>query len=325
MHLAPLFRHSLDIARLLADHPPLFRHPHKAAIHRLVAADRDHRGRSLHVSRWTAASLPDRLERSTLAIDLRDDFFAYEPTPQDETCWHLNFAHPDVFAFYDSHLFAQDEIQVLEHPALASVRLFLQRGGMSTMVAEDHPTPILVRDVPRWCRISTRPDAAAGRPMGIYGNHFSKAPLPAVLDAVTPLRPATDSNIIAIAAPANGFGRYSSADIALILLTALAGFAAARTESVDADPRTRVVVHTGLWGCGAFGGNRTLMLLLQMIAAAHARIDCLVIHAPGAAAEFAAARSLLDDLLPAAASTSATTLIERTTALGLEWGVGNGT
>ena len=60
----------------------------------------------------------------------------------------------------------------------------------------------------------------------------------------------------------------------------------------------RVVVHTGHWGCGAFGGNRVLMALLQVVAARMAGLERLVFHAgaPGGDAPIYEALSLLAEL-----------------------------
>ncbi len=33
------------------------------------------------------------------------------------------------------------------------------------------------------------------------------------------------------------------------------------------------LIHTGFWGCGAFGGNRTLMVILQALAADLAGVE----------------------------------------------------
>lgn len=38
---------------------------------------------------------------------------------------YVNFADPNMFVAYAGPLFAQDEIQVMEHPTLASVREYL--------------------------------------------------------------------------------------------------------------------------------------------------------------------------------------------------------
>ena len=48
-----------------------------------------------------------------------------------------------------------------------------------------------------------------------------------------------------------------------MLASAYSGFLAARLESAGAP----TVVHTGYWGCGAFGRNRELRAMLQVLAA----------------------------------------------------------
>ncbi|KAJ3105655.1 hypothetical protein HDU96_008473 [Phlyctochytrium bullatum] len=47
----------------------------------------------------------------------------------------------------------------------------------------------------------------------------------------------------------------------------------------------RVILHTGFWGCGSFGGNPKIMSYLQMVAAAAAGVDKLYIHHTGKKAE----------------------------------------
>jgi len=41
------------------------------------------------------------------------------------------------------------------------------------------------------------------------------------------------------------------------------------------------VIHTGHWGCGAYGGNKELMALLQIGAAHLAGVDEIVYHTFG--------------------------------------------
>ncbi len=38
------------------------------------------------------------------------------------------------------------------------------------------------------------------------------------------------------------------------------------------------MIHTGFWGCGAFGGNRVLMTTLQILAAEMAGLERVVFH-----------------------------------------------
>jgi hypothetical protein len=113
------------------------------------------------------------------------------------------------------------------------------------------------------------------------------------------------SNIIAMEAPKYGSGTYTNATIKRVLSTAYTGFLAARYESLvekgilsrSHDPRQqhsahnpdapaifpKVVIHTGNWGCGAYGGSIQLMSTLQYFAALLAGVDKIVYHAAGAA------------------------------------------
>ena len=89
-------------------------------------------------------------------------FFRYDdPKSPDEMCWYLNFADPRLFCLYDSHLFAQDEIQTLEHPLLASIMLTLDRARipeLRTLTVEGgQPTPWIFENVPYWIKVDTTP------------------------------------------------------------------------------------------------------------------------------------------------------------------------
>ena len=135
------------------------------------------------------------------------------------------------------------------------------------------------------------------------------------------------TNLVAIAAPPGGYGRYRAQEIESILVTAYTGFRAAVLESQRGqDGAPQVVVHTGYWGCGAFGGNRVLMALLQTLAATLAGLDRLVFHTGDAAERTPLATALgiahgeLDDggVIPTAE------LIGRIAAMGFEWGASDG-
>lgn len=57
-------------------------------------------------------------------------------------------------------------------------------------------------------------------------------------------------------------------------------------------------IHTGYWGCGAYGGNREPMPLLQLIAACESKFVTLVFHSRADDAGYDRASDLLDELLP---------------------------
>jgi hypothetical protein len=130
-----------------------------------------------------------------------------------------------------------------------------------------------------------------------------------------------------MAAPAHGRGSYRADEIATVLLTAVTGFRAARREGQrltgGASP---TVGHTGYWGCGAFGGNRVLMAVLQLLAVAEADVDALAFHPADARGrdQLEHARAIVAELESAGSEWPTSKLIARLTALRFEWGVGDG-
>lgn len=327
----PLYRLILDGSTLLQTHPPLMRHPHKAMLVQMAYPDGVASAGSIEVTRW-AESVDRTFDLSKpAAIDLRPDFFDYKPLqePLPATEWHVNFADPQLFVAYGSQLLAQDEMQVVEHPLLASVREALIARKLSTKTEDDrHCYPILVTNVERRLELETAPDASQGRPEGIYGNRFAAASEEVVRRAVRPIEPPTFSNIIAMAAPLGGSGEYTEWQLAYIFLTAYTSFVAARLEAARLHGAgIHTVIHSGLWGCGAFGGNRTPMIALQALAASAAKIDRLVLHCADekgcqhAAGSLDVARGLQDRC---GTSFTLDTLIGRTVMLGYRWGTSDG-
>ena len=60
-------------------------------------------------------------------IDHAKHFYQYKPsTDAKEVEWYINFADSSLFFAYGTALFAQDEMQVAEHPSLASLRELMQ-------------------------------------------------------------------------------------------------------------------------------------------------------------------------------------------------------
>lgn len=305
--MTPLYRRTFDAEALRREHAPRLRHPHKRAVWERL--DGEWAG-TVTVTRWGPVALPAEVGPPT-EIEVARGHFDYAG-PSDGV-WHVNFADPNLFFAYGSGLLAQDELQVLEHPALALVREALVAEGLEarTQVGDDG-TPVLVAGVERRGALDTRPDVT--RPGGLYGNAFSQAPLREVFDALTVLRPPTITNLIAMAAPGYGRGAYSRDEVVAILLTAVTAFSAARAEGA-------VEVRSGFWGCGAFGGNRTMMITLQVLAAriAGVRLRLYAFNRDGMADAnegiATLGRVVRDDM----AGT-----VDEIVALGLRWGVSDG-
>ncbi len=94
-------------------------------------------------------------------------------------------------------------------------------------------------------------------------------------------------NVIAMDAPRGGGGTYTFGQLSEVLGTAYTGFTLAKNESrsaMDADgtpsgDQLMTTIHTGHWGTGAYGGNKVVMAMLQILAARLAGVDKLVFHA----------------------------------------------
>lgn len=274
---APIAREVFDAAALVRDHPPRLHHPHKKLVWRLaLPPDRPSRG-TIVATRWAAMAPPARVPDGAPHLEVRERVFGYEPAPSETGPieWYMNFADQFLFGYYGGPLLAQDELQVAEHPALGSLREALADSSLKPLTTEHGlPTPILIRGVERRCAIDTGPDEEAGRPFGLYGNRFARADPGIVEQAVSVLDPPTITNLVAMEAPAYGRGAYTREQIEAVLRTAYTGFRATVLESEGRG----AVVHTGFWGCGAYGGNRTLMTELQLVAARLAGLAGLVFH-----------------------------------------------
>jgi hypothetical protein len=333
----PIQRKRFLAQDLLKQNPPHFHHPNKALIYELACpAGCVHRG-ALEYSRWGAMALPERFaaDAHALRVEVRPGVFTYEDSPAVADCalhWHLNFACSELFCAYGGSLMAQDELQVAEHPALAALREALQALRLPALTVDrEGPTPILIAGVERRCAIDTSSRSAAGMPGGIYGHAFAGASSSRIRAAVRPIEPPTVSNILAMEAPAGGCGVYGQSHIDDILTTAWSGFRATVLETRRmCGESASAVLHTGFWGCGAYGGNRELMSLLQLFAALLADVKVIVFHTvtPAGVAPFEAGKRVFDKLLEEAQSTgegNTADWIRRIVGMRYPWGESNGT
>jgi hypothetical protein len=232
----------------------------------------------------------------------------------------VNFADPRLFVAYGSALLAQDELQAVEHPLLGCIReALLAENQPALTVDAEGPTPVLVAGVERRCALETQ--------RGLYGNRFARASADEVRSAVRIIQPPTRSNLIAIAASVGKPGPYFPRQIETMLITAFTGFAAAVQESKRLWPDANCEVRTGFWGCGAFGGNRELMTLLQLLAARLAgvsRVRFYVFDAAGEADFRAGAAALEEVLSDGSRGEPLADLLARIDDRDYEWGVGDG-
>lgn len=316
-----LYRREWPAADLIAAHPARIHHPHKQLLYDVAALTGAPSGR-IAVSRWGPLALPEALT-GDIGIAEAVGYYTYDDPEPGEVDWHQNFADPQVFGFYAGPLYAQDEMQVAEHPALASVHEALTVDRQARTADASGPTPVLVAGVERRVTLDTAPSLEPGRTSGLYGNRFAAASAATIRSATQRIAPPSVSNIVALAAPHPSSGRYTAAQIRAVLETAYAGYAACVAESARLHPGARVVIHTGFWGCGAFGGNRVLMVALQTVAARLAGVATVVFHVGerGGLHDTAEARRALARL---PASGPVTAFVAAVEAMGLVWGQSDG-
>jgi hypothetical protein len=319
-----IVRRAFDAAALVSESPPRFSHKNKILVHRLAAAGAAPRGQMVY-SRWRAMPLPETVPAAVPVYEVKEDVFGYEPAAGAEA-WTLNFADPNLFFAYGSALLAQDELQVLEHPALGSLCEALRASTdprLRPVTVEDgESTPVLVRGVERRCALATDPDPIEGRPLGLYGNRFARAGEDAIRRALRVIAPPSTSNILAMSAPPGGRGPYAEGEIRSVLVTAYTGFRAARIESGGP-----VAVSTGHWGTGAFGGDKVLMTALQLLAARLAGVERIVYHtvdAAGSAAYEEGRRLVQERLLPPGDTPRVDEVVSAVAGMGFVWGVSDG-
>ena len=320
-----LLTQQFNANELFAQYPPVITDLNKSIVFKLGLKEHYTESPVIGYTRWAQMGLPEDVYKTDVKLVKHSGYFSYPPSSNNCVEWHLNFAHEDVFGFYGGPLFAQDEMQVVEHPILACLReaildLELER----TTVKNGQATPILITGVERRCEVATDPNAALERPHGLYGNEFQFASEEAIRAATTLLSPPTKTNIIAMESPQPDFGLYTRDQIKFILASAITGFSAAVKLSKEINEDAEVSIHTGYWGCGAYGGNRELMPLLQIIAAYCADIDTLHFHTGGDHNGYDAALATLDDIMTEWEGMCLEQLIDNIMALRYDWGVSDG-
>ena len=341
-----LWREALNTKEIMNKYPPKFMNPHKSWIFSQIPFNKSNFSPKITISKWQTLPLPFKDEivhpKSGKTLVLSNlDIFKYTQIPQENgvpsRVWYLNFADRNLFGYYQGALFAQDEMQVLEHPVLGSIRHWLEEKSIidskynpNTQNAEGNATPYLIQNIERRVLVSIDKNKLLGRPLGLYGNNFMQASSDAIKKAIHILSPPSLSNILAISALSTGHGRYTRHQINKLFSTLYTGFIATRIESQQCEndeykEQMETVIHTGNWGCGAFGGNSILIAILQITAAFCAGIDKLIYHTLSKHTQFTQAKQIfeknLNSVLFEEGPSAVLLSIEN---LGLEWETADG-
>jgi hypothetical protein len=327
-----LYSGCISEKELMSRFPVTFSLPNKALVAQTAypISQTEFLDSDIRISRWrsnesnipNAGKFPDNP-----SLNVVDSFFEYSSVT-GASSWYPNFAHQCLFTAWDSYLLAQDELQVLEFPCLAALHSFLPRHGSLT-VDHEGPSPILIQGAIRRCSIDTNTSPS------IYGNAFSRASPATVKERLSVLDPPLTSNIYAMEAPTRGWKEYTRSQIVSILSTAYTAFSqivvvesASKQKNQQLPPGTAAVehvvpieLHIGYWGCGAYGGNSVLMVLIQLLAAKLARIEFVIVHGSPDVSHARRAVELFENELPLGSTEAAVAWL---TMQKFQWGVSDG-
>ena len=191
------------------------------------------------------------LDHEDPLIQIKEGAFSYPGGIHD---WTANFGDERIFFGSVTGLLAQDELQALEHPALSHVYTAIQ----------NHPTfgrldldgsALLVEGARRYGELKHVEE--------LYGNAFAKAPLPTI--TVHGYEEPKENNLFVFVAPRipsyKAGQPYRYEDLRALFDNAYTAFSAIVKRDADA------VIHTGNWGCGAFGNDPKTVALIQFAAA----------------------------------------------------------
>jgi len=335
----PIFRIIIQSKTLFDQYPSRWHDEYKKKIFAISCPENCKHNGELEITRWKARPVLAKAhsKKTATKIITYKGPFKYEPTTKKNSAvWHLNFADGDLFFSYGSSLMAQDELQVAEHPILASVREMLASLSENnrdydpctrdyTSITHNPPTPILITGVERRLSIDLSANPETGRENGLYGNMFRAASWEVIRKILSKISPPTVSNIIAMEAPPGGKNRYTEEQINDVFQTAFTAFSAAREESLKLKgEKTKTIINTGDWGTGAYGGNKVLMAVLQLLAATTAQIDMLNFYTNDHKS-FAEAQILIDELIPTSNfSINIPSILTELFNMEFQWGVSDG-
>src|SRR5262245_56304266 len=78
MSLDCLLRREYNAARLLTEHPPVLRHPHKRLVFDLACPARAPHEGTIALTRWSPVPLPSKVGRADVPVAVTPGYYDYE-------------------------------------------------------------------------------------------------------------------------------------------------------------------------------------------------------------------------------------------------------
>ncbi len=251
------------------------------AIEQALAVHKDENGEIyvIHIG-WNKSALDTEiLSKKDFKLTTDDEFYDYTKAKEDEETWFVNFADVFLCDGFGSYKFKQAQIQTLEMPLLVLFNSYMIGQGFNLFLFDDDldPTPLLIKNVPYWISVNTKPVLKDGTTSDIYGKKFKSADKEAIKAGIKSFTGNVKCNILSIAAPSTEDSeKYSLDKVFYVLKTLLCSFSAIREQF-----KGKVVIHSGNWGCEESTANQMLIYMAHMYAASICGIDELVLHTVG--------------------------------------------
>jgi hypothetical protein len=225
-------------------------------------------------------------------IVCKEGGFSYPKSTDDIIHWTANFADSYLFGYCLGPLLAQDELQVLEHPGLAHLKVAIKT--KNTLSTIDGTKIALVTGAKRYGVLDTSKTLSSGRIL--YGNNFQHASKEEIDSCLTKLPDPNPSNIFSMAAPIIPGCLYNSPYKKVILKQIFYRSYLAFSSIKSKNPSKKNVVHTGNWGAGAFGNSPIAVAVIQLAAARCAGINEIDYYPMGSKAAFEEALKIFNEI-----------------------------
>ncbi|MES2272599.1 MAG: hypothetical protein V4487_00205 [Chlamydiota bacterium] len=318
---------------LLQEHPPQFTNHNKAHAYAELTAGRGLVENEIRVEKFSAPRSFEKIRKTPLFSGDAPVVLAQPGTffyPPGEHHWTANFGDQNVFFGCLGPLLAQDEQQVLEHPALSHFYSLIKKNEQHMNIRpfvhlSASGDALLIEGAKRYGELDTStPIEGLGN---IYGNHFARASEAQINQALLRFEQIQESKLFVFCAPnisANLEGQpYQEDTLRELFLSAFTAFKAIGHKDPNA------IIHTGNWGCGAFGNDPKTVALLQLAAAHFSGIRRLEYYPLGHAPALASAQGLLAQIQQNNPAMTVEGFLHHLTLnaaqYGLRYGRGNGT
>jgi hypothetical protein len=245
------------------DKETFFTHPNKKFVYNSLIKNKTFndkvRFRKYQPNVETLKNILVFLKTSIKITQTTEKSFTYPRNTKNTIHITANFGDPEIFVGAQRGLFAQDEVQIAEHPALNHLKNYFNTNKKAGKINRSEFQAALITGAKRYGSFKGQ----------YYGKKFALAKPEQFKGDLTILKKPRKSKIAIIVAPRGPDKTpYSKKDLEKLLYPVITVLTAIKQKYSN----KKIVFHTGNWGAGAFGGSHKAAAIMQLLAA---RISCI--------------------------------------------------